>query len=99
MKSSSSFFAIVRFMYGCVCGRRRVVEDVGDRADDLLVEDHPAGRGEDQLTLAAVLDRVLELHLARLERLLDLLLEGEPLRPRVELRHVERRQVLHRSSR
>ena len=71
-------------------------ERLGERTLDRLVEDHAAGRGHDQLTVVAVLDRLLELDLLRLDRQHDLVLAAEPLRPvgRLQLRHVELRDVL-----
>jgi len=47
------------------------------RAVDLCVEDHAAGRGQDDLLAVAVLDRVVRLDLLRVQRHLDLLLRGD----------------------
>jgi hypothetical protein len=59
--------------------RRRVVQG----AVDLGVEDDAARRGDDELVLPEVLDRLLEPDLLRLDRELDLLLGAEAGRPRV----------------
>src|SRR5438477_1613078 len=56
---------------------------LAQRAIDLRVEDDAAGGGENELALPQVLDRLLQGHLLRVERELDLLLGAEPRRPRV----------------
>ena len=63
MKMSISRFESVRLMKVCDAG---LADDdcLLERALDLGVEDHPAGRGQDQLAVPAVLDRVLEADLA-----------------------------------
>ena len=62
----------------------RVAHRLLERPVDLLVEDHASGRGQHELAVPAVLDRLLEVGLAVLDRPLDLLLGGEALRARVE---------------
>ena len=57
-----------------------VLERLQQGALDLGVEDHAAGRGQDQLVVPAVLDRRLEPDLLRLDRELDLLLGLEARR-------------------
>src|SRR5439155_24843669 len=69
---------------------RRVVavelpDRLAERAVDLRVEDHAAGRGKDELALPQVLDRLLERDLLRVEGELDVLLGAEPLRARIEV--------------
>src|SRR5207248_7766448 len=49
---------------------------------DLRVEDHSARSRQDELAVAPVLDRLLELDLPGFQRELDLLLGGEALRTR-----------------
>ncbi len=63
---------------------------------DLGVEDHAAGRGENELVVPAVLDRRLEADLLRLDGELDLLLVLEARRPRLELVDRRLREVLLR---
>ena len=93
MNSSISFFASVRLMNGRSTVTFGSSSTSAIDASDLLVEDHASRRREDQLAVTPVLDRVLEVDLLRRRGELDLLLRGEPLRPRLELRDVERRHV------
>src|SRR5664280_860108 len=56
-----------------------------ERPVDLGVEDDAAGRGQDDVVLPAILDRLLQRHLLGVERELDLFLVLEALRPRIEI--------------
>ena len=94
MNSSISFFASVWLMNGrSTVTFGSLSTSVIERTISSLKITRP-GVVRIELAVTAVLDRVLELHLAGVEGLLDLLLRREPLRPRLELRDVERRHVL-----
>ena len=77
MKASISRFVSGRLRNVCAPGppwhRDR------ERPLDLGVEDHAARRREHELAVPAVLDRLLEVDLAGLDRELDLLLGAEAL--------------------
>jgi hypothetical protein len=80
MNRSISFFEVL--------GGRLV-----QRAQDLLVQEHSPGRREQQLVAPAVFDELLDAHLPVLDRALDVVLRGEPLRSRVELLRARRAEV------
>ena len=69
--------------------RERLLE----RPLDLGVEDHAAGRGQNQLVVPAVLDRRVQGDLLGLERELNFLLGLEPLGPRIEILGLHVREV------
>ena len=85
MKSFVSFFASARLMNGCSDCDVALAERAGERAAHLLVEDHAARRREDELLAAPVLDRILEIDRARVDREDDLLLGAEALRAGLEI--------------
>ena len=94
MRSSVSRLASVWLMNVGRVELLALLERLEQGALDLGVEDHASGRGQDQLAVPAVLDRLLEPDLLRLDRHLDLLLRLEPLRTRLELLDRRLRQVL-----
>ena len=81
-------FGTVGHLYRSIqAGLHSLADRLGDRALDLRVEDHAAGRRQNQLVVPAILDRRLEPDLLRLDRELDFLLVLEARRPRLQLVH------------
>jgi len=62
-----------------------ILDGLGERTLDLGVEDHAARGGQKQVAVPAELDRLLERHLLRVDRVLDLFLAREALGPRLDV--------------